>query len=80
MWSIIFTSLTFFHFQQGCETVGWNDYLSVDLTGSLNILLSAPHGGNIKTLTPAAPNRRHGCYINGQCVYRHNCSAPDESQ
>ena len=43
--------------------------------GTLNVILSAPHGGN---LAPAdIPNRDYGCYINRKCVWSHDCGAKD---
>ena len=80
MWSLTFVTLTAFRVFQVCVAYVWNDYMSVDLSGSLNILLSAPHGGNIKALTPATPDRSYGCYINGKCVWRHNCGTLNHSQ
>ena len=62
------------------DLTGWDDYLHVDLSGSLNIILSAPHGGTIKTFDPPIPDRRHGCYIDNECVYSHTCGEPDEDQ
>ncbi|KAK2145291.1 hypothetical protein LSH36_690g04042 [Paralvinella palmiformis] len=45
------------------------------LPGSLNVILSSPHGGHLKP--SSIPNRDAGCYINGDCVYSHTCGTKD---
>ena len=56
------------------------EYLTVDLSGNLNILLTAPHGGKLTTLTPAVPDREDGCLINGECVFNHSCGTQDPTK
>lgn len=44
----------------------------------MNLILSASHGGTIDTFSPSIPDRDHGCYVNGACVFEHNCAGgPD---
>lgn len=45
--------------------------------GSLNVIITVSHGGDLRP--SSIPDREAGCFINGQCVYRHNCGTPDEN-
>lgn len=81
MWSLITKSIVLFQFFQLSQSTGWGDYLTVNLTGTMNLILSAPHGGTIDTFSPSIPDRDHGCYVNGVCVFEHNCTGgPDPAK
>ncbi|KAI0239388.1 hypothetical protein LSAT2_009897, partial [Lamellibrachia satsuma] len=46
------------------------------VTGSLNVIITAPHGGHL--LPSSIPNRVAGCFdVNTGCDYQHNCGTPD---
>ncbi|KAI0225665.1 hypothetical protein LSAT2_023574 [Lamellibrachia satsuma] len=46
------------------------------VTGSLNVIITAPHGGHL--LPSSIPNRVAGCFdVNTGCDYHHNCGTPD---
>ncbi|XP_014668398.1 PREDICTED: uncharacterized protein LOC106809727 [Priapulus caudatus] len=55
-------------------TSRWIEYIP----GNITLILGAPHGG---TEQPTSiPVRDAGCYINGKCVYRHDCGTKDFSK
>ena len=56
------------------------DYITADLSGTLPIILSAPHGGSIITFTPEVPDREDGCYVDGVCLFEHNCGTQDSTR
>ncbi|KAJ7339554.1 hypothetical protein OS493_005954 [Desmophyllum pertusum] len=63
----------------GATTVEWgfNHYTKYE-PGDINIIITAPHGGNLNPSTQANgdswPNRRRrGCKIDGECVWTHSC-------
>ena len=56
------------------------EYITSDLSGTLNILLTAPHGGKLTALTPDVPDREDGCFDNGMCVFNHSCVTQDPTK
>ena len=62
----------------GATTVEWgfNHYTKYE-PGDINIIITAPHGGNLNPSTQANgdswPNRYRGCKIDGECVWTHSC-------
>lgn len=53
------------------------NYLTVEMSGNLSMMLTASHGGKISSFTPDIPDREDGCFIDGECVFAHNCSTSD---
>ena len=54
---------------------GLNRYTEWQI-GSLNVILSVPHGGYHRA--SSLPNRRRGgCYIDKKCIYDYECYPPD---
>ena len=43
--------------------------------GDLNVILAAPHGGNMDN--EDIPNRNAGCFVNDSCIWRHDCGETD---
>lgn len=45
------------------------------INGTLNVILSAPHGGY--NIPEGLPRRTHGCWTDEGCVWRHGCGEVD---
>ena len=43
--------------------------------GDLNVIIAAPHGGYEDP--DEIPDRDAGCYIDGDCVWSHDCGEKD---
>ena len=46
--------------------------------GDLNVIVSAPHGGYEEPDT--IRDRTAGCFVDGECVWDHDCGTPDEDE
>lgn len=49
----------------------WVQYIS----GRIPIVISSPHNGQIKP--EGVPLRNHGCWVDGECVWKYDCANPD---
>ena len=55
-----------------------SEYVEYIQGEGLPVILSAPHGGELRP--SSIPDRDAGCFIDGECVYNHECSPKDTSQ
>ncbi|CAF1641059.1 unnamed protein product, partial [Didymodactylos carnosus] len=55
-------------------------YTSARKNGNVNLIISAPHGGNI--VPSDIPDRTAGCFnsTNNVCIWKHNCGDSDSKQ
>ena len=56
------------------KVIGRSEYIEC-VPGTLNVILASPHGGYEEPDT--ITDRDAGCFVDGQCVWSHDCGEKD---